>query len=115
MTYVALGLGVGGLVLGAGTSIYGASQTPDGIKQHDLPMNAYSPWADPLLSQLTLNAGTGVGQYSPQAYMQASPVQQLLAGAQMGGQLDRRQFRLMQGALNFDPDVLMKAFRCGGR
>lgn len=102
MSWVALGVGV----LGAGASIYGASQQPEGVKRHELPVNAFNPGADPLLAALTMNAGTGVGQFDPNVYRQASPVQQLLAQAQIGGTLNRRQFDQLRSALSIDPDDL---------
>lgn len=105
MSYVAL---VGGVV-GIGTAAYGASQTPDGITQHSVPVTGYNPRSDPLLSALALNSGVGVGTFDPNTYMQASPIQQLISQATASGTYNQRQMRFLNAAFASNPDLIRQA------
>ena len=109
MTWAATGIGLGSLALGAGSSIYSASQAPKGTTQHSLPMSGYAPFADPLLSSLSMLSSTGVGGYSPTYYQQANPAAQILQAAQASGAVNRRQYRYLESALAANTEALEQA------
>lgn len=106
-------IGLASLAVGAGGSIYGASQQPDEIGAHQLQSQFFDPTADPLLAMLSMNAGTGIGMYDPGFYRGASPAQQFLASLGATGQVDRRRMRLFNAAIAegiADPESLLAVY-----
>ena len=102
----ALVVGAGAAVAGAGAGIYSATQTPGGVSTGQVPATGYQPYADPLLALYSHYGLLGAGQYSPQVAEQALPTQQLLAQALQIGQLNQRNYRLLQQAAGVDPEIL---------
>jgi len=106
MSWVALGVGLGGAALSAGGQAYAAGQAPEGVARHSLPATGFMPQADPLLSALSNLGLAGIGQYDPNISRQAGPLQQLQAQALQSGMLNQRQFKLLQQASAADPSLL---------